>query len=83
MIELSHAIQALRPNSEFTYENDDYSTIQWQVLEGKAPTIAEVNAKIAELQAAETAAETQKAAQKQALLDRLGITADEAKLLLA
>lgn len=45
------------------------------------PTEAEVNAKIAELQQAETNAETKKASAKQKLLD-LGLTEDEVKALI-
>jgi hypothetical protein len=80
---LADAIKSLRPSSEFSYTDDDYATIQWDVLEGKAPTQAEINAEIAKIKADEiTEAET-KANAKAALLDRLGITADEAALLLS
>jgi hypothetical protein len=80
---LADAIRSLRPSSEFSYTNDDYSTIQWDVLEGKAPTQAEINAEIEKLKAAEITETETKATAKAALLDRLGITADEAALLLS
>jgi hypothetical protein len=80
---LIRAIQSLRPNSEFTVTNDDYSTIEWHVLEGQAPTHSEVNAAIKTVEAELKADEDSKAAAKTALLEKLGITADEAKLLLA
>lgn len=76
------AIRKLKPGSEFTYTNDDYSTIVWHVLEGKAPTQAEIDAAIEQVKADEEQAATNKAASKAALLARLGITADEAALLL-
>jgi hypothetical protein len=76
------AIRKLRPNAEFSFKNNDYSTIKWDVLEGDAPTQAEIDAAIIQVQADEAAETEAKAAQKQALLDRLGITAEEAKLLL-
>lgn len=80
---LSEAIKRLRPSAEFSYTDDDYSTIQWHVLEGKAPTEAQIESEIAKIKAAEiTEAETKSIA-KAALLDRLGITADEAALLLS
>jgi len=82
-IYLADAIRSLRPSSEFSYTNDDYSTIQWDVLEGKAPTQAEINAEIEKLKAAEIVETETKATAKAALLDRLGITADEAALLLS
>lgn len=80
---LVKAIRELKPNSEFAFQNDDYSTIEWHVLEGKAPSKIEVDSKIAEIKAAEEAAEQNRVAAREALLSRLGITEDEAKLLLA
>jgi hypothetical protein len=77
------AIRTLRPNSEFTFVNDDYSTIEWHVLEGDAPTKAEIEKAIKEVKVNELANAEAKAASKAALLERLGITEDEAKLLLS
>ncbi len=37
------AIRKLKPNSEFSFIEDDYSTIKWDVLEGTAPTQAEID----------------------------------------
>jgi len=76
------AIRKLKPASEFTYTNDDYSTIVWHVLEGKAPTQAEIDSAIEQVKADEAKADADKASAKAALLERLGITADEAALLL-
>jgi hypothetical protein len=78
-LSIPNAIRNLAPNSEFSIKENDYSTIEWIILEGKAPTQAEINAEIKRM-AAEVEAQ---AAAKVALLDRLGITADEAKLLLS
>ena len=77
------AIQHLRPNAEFSFEENDYSTIKWDVLEGEAPTWAEVQAAHLQVKAAEEATLAEAEAKKQALLDRLGITAEEARLLLS
>jgi hypothetical protein len=82
-IYLSEAIKSLRPSAEFSYLDDDYSTIQWDVLEGTAPTQSEIDAEIAKIKAAEITDAQTKAAAKAALLDRLGITADEAAMLLS
>ena len=79
---LSLAIYALRPDSEYTYTDGDYSTISWIKLEGDAPTQSEIDAKIEEIKAQEIADKTAKARDKAALLNRLGISEDEAKLLL-
>jgi hypothetical protein len=80
---LVKAIKKLKPNAEFSFTDNDYSTIKWDVLEGDAPTQAEVDDAIEQVKADEAQAELDKAAKKAALLDRLGINEDEAKLLLA
>ena len=82
-IYLTEAIQKLRPNAQFSYQNNDYSTIKWDVLEGEAPTQAEIDEAIEQIKIDEVQAELDKAAAKAALLDRLGITEAEAKLLLS
>jgi hypothetical protein len=76
------AIRKLKPNSEFSFQEDDYSTIKWDVLEGKAPTQAEIDAAIEQVKSDEITEAAAKAAKKAALLDRLGITEAEARLLL-
>jgi hypothetical protein len=80
---LLKAIKSLRPNSEFSFTNDDYSTIKWDVLEGDAPTQAEIDAEIVKIKADEEFLAAQRAVDKADLLTRLGITADEAALLLS
>lgn len=80
---LVKAIRKLKPNAKFSYNNEDYSTIKWDSLEGDAPTQAEIDAAIEQVKADEAQAEIAKAEAKAALLDRLGITAEEAKLLLS
>jgi len=80
---LHKAIIYLKPNAQFSYQNNDYSTIKWDVLEGDAPTQAEIDDAIEQVKANEAQAEIEKAAKKSALLERLGITAEEATLLLS
>lgn len=80
---LTQAIRNLRPGSEFSYSDNDYSTIQWIVLEGSAPTAKAVGDEIARLEAADATAAADRAAARTALLARLNITEDEAKLLLS
>jgi len=79
---LADAIKSLRPLAEFSFLEQDYSTIQWDVLDGKAPTKAEIDAEIAKIKADEITEAENKATAKAALLERLGITADEAALLI-
>jgi hypothetical protein len=80
---LVKAINKLKPTAQFSFTDEDYSTIKWDILEGDAPTQAEIDAAIEQIKANEVSQAEAKAAQKAALLDRLGITEDEAKLLLS
>jgi hypothetical protein len=80
---LTKAIRKLKPNAEFSYTDNDYSTINWIVLDGDAPTQKEIDAAIKQVKADEAQAETTKATSKAALLTKLGITEEEAKLLLS
>jgi hypothetical protein len=79
---LAKAIKKLKPNAEWSFSNNDYTTINWIVLEGQAPTQAEIDAAIEQIKADEITEAATKAAQRQALLSRLGLTEDEARLLL-
>jgi hypothetical protein len=79
---LVQAIKSLRPSAEFSYTDGEYSTIHWDVLKGDAPTKAEIDAEIAKIKDNEVTEAQNKASARAALLDRLGLTADEAVLLL-
>ena len=74
------AIQHIRPDSEFVLTE---GILTWLDKKQTEPTDAEIEAGWVAYQAAQLAEAEAKAAQKAALLDRLGITEDEAKLLLA
>ena len=81
---LSAAIKKLRPNAQFSFTNEDYSTIQWDVLKGDAPTQEEIDAAIEQVKADEAQAELDKAARKsaaEAKLEALGLDADDLKAL--
>lgn len=80
---LFKAIRKLKPTAQFSFENEDYSTIKWDVLEGKAPTQSQIDVAIDEIKADEKAKAEAQAQARTQLLERLGITEDEAKLLLA
>jgi hypothetical protein len=79
---LSLAIRALVGADDFAYTGETYETIQWVTAPSTIPTAAQVAQKIVELKETDAAAVAQKATEKAALLERLGITADEAALLL-
>ena len=80
---LSLAISKLCPTAEFSFSDEDYSTVVWDKLDGKAPTQAEIDITIADIKAEEITAQAKTQTDKTALLAKLGITADEAKLLLS
>ena len=80
---LVEAIKYLNPTAEFVITNDDYSTIVWHQLDGDAPTEKQIDDAIKTIKAAEAAEAEAKAQAKAELLERLNITADEAKLLLS
>jgi hypothetical protein len=77
------AIKLLKPGSQFVLKEDDYSTIEWHILDGDAPTQSEIDAAIEQVKLNDQNATDAAQTQKQAVLDRLGITADEARLLLS
>jgi len=81
---LVKAIRSLKPTAEFVFTDEDYTTIEWHVLEGTAPKQAEIDAQIEQIKADEIAAEADKLAAKataEAKLAALGLTADDLKAL--
>jgi len=79
---LVKAIKKLKPTAEFSFTNDDYATIKWNVLEGKAPTQKQIDDAIEQVKSDEIAQAEARIAQRQLILDKIGLTADEARLLL-
>jgi hypothetical protein len=81
---LIKAIRKLQPTAEFSFTNDDYSTIKWDVLDGEAPTQKEIDAAIKEIKEDEAQAEANKATAKAAAegkLAALGLTTDDLRAL--
>jgi hypothetical protein len=76
--EISQAIFNINPKAEFVLRGDDLSGIEW-LGKDKQPTDAQIIAEIALL----PQRAIEKVAAKEAILAKLGITADEAALLLA
>jgi hypothetical protein len=73
---LSSALQALRPNAEFSFSDQDINTIVWHTEGITTPSQAEIDAAIVELEAADTA----KANARQSALSKLaaiGLTPEE------
>jgi len=70
----------LCPNSEWIIRGGDFDSIEW--IKGEKITKAEYQAGFAKVDAWKAQEEATKATDKAALLERLGITAEEAALLL-
>jgi len=84
MNELQKAICKLRPTAEFSFTDNDYSTIKWDVLDGDAPTQKEIDAAIKEVKAdelAEAQAKAQAKAAAESKLAALGLTTDDLRAL--
>ena len=78
--QITRAIAFIRPNAGFAV--NDSQIVLWESEETQ-PTMEEIEAGWVAYQAAQEAEAEAKATQKAALLDRLGLTEDEAKLLLS
>lgn len=81
MAYFQEALKALRPNKEFsTYEDD--TIIVWNDKSVVTPSKSEIDNKIIELKLQEEATEKAKILAKSVILSKLGLTAEEAELLL-
>jgi hypothetical protein len=83
--DITDAILAIYPASSFKIDGQDLSTLVFLNDSGglDIPTQKEIDDAIIKINLDRKAKEKNDAKAKQAILDRLGITADEAKLLLA
>jgi hypothetical protein len=77
------AIQLIRPGAEFVIIDNDLENIIWHILDGEVPTKNEILDAIEQVEADELQAAQDAATAKAAILERLGITAEEAAALLA
>jgi hypothetical protein len=80
---LFKAIKNLCPDAEFTFTEEDYSSITWIKKDGTPPTQKQIDDEIIKIKANEDKEAAAAAAAKAALLDRLGMTSEEVKLLLS
>jgi tellurite resistance protein len=80
---LHEVIQSLRPGKEFTMFDDDPSTIIWNDPEVTTPSESEIKSATTKYLANQEKEAKAKEATKAALLEKLGITAEEAVLLLS
>ena len=77
--ELEAAIRYLHPEAEFSFIEADFDSLKFDKIDGEAPTLEDITSALKEIKANEVARQKAKAD----LLDRLGITPEEAKLLLS
>ncbi len=75
-----NAIKHIRPNALFVLRGDE---VEWLDEIQVEPTEAEIKKGLTEYEAAQKVEAEARAAQKAALLNKLGITAEEARLLLS
>lgn len=78
------AVRKLKPNSEFSITDNNYSTVKWDVLVGNAPTQTEIDVAIEQVKAEEIQAEATKATAKAAAeskLAALGLTTNDLRAL--
>jgi hypothetical protein len=80
---ITRAILELSPTAEFSFKEDDLSTLEWHNSKAKRPTDEEILAQYSLTETNIAAEASQKIVDKEALLKRLGITAEEAALLLS
>jgi hypothetical protein len=83
-IQLIKAIKFLKPTAEFVMKESDYNTIEWHILEGDAPTQAEIDAAIEIIKQEEAQAQEESQAKREAALAKLaalGLEPDDLKAL--
>ena len=80
---LIKAIQRLKPNVDYSFTDADYATIKWELSPSEAPTQKQIDDAIKTIKAEEIAEAEANAKAKAALLKQLGITEEQARLLLS
>ena len=83
MATIAQALHKLRPNTEWVLQGDDLSTLEFIKPKNTIhPTEAEVDAVLKSIDAELVSEQKTKATARQAIADRLGLTADELQVLL-
>jgi hypothetical protein len=80
--ELSDAIFHIAPDAEFSFTETDLDSLKWYSKDIEKPSVEAILAAVPLAKTKFEAAQKELQAEKQALLERLGITAEEAQLLL-
>jgi hypothetical protein len=82
-LHIAEAITALRPDAHWHMVGNTLDGLVWEDEEQTAPTQEEVDAKLIELEAELEATKVANVAQKAAILERLGLTEDELRVVLS
>jgi hypothetical protein len=82
MIKGPDIVNFLCPNVEFAMNGDDFDSIVWINVKEAPITKKQYEEGFAEYEVWKSEQDAAKVAAKQAILNRIGLTADEAKLLL-
>jgi hypothetical protein len=77
----TRAIHKLRPNTEWVL--DEHTGLSFRDESIVVPTNAEIDSAMEQIKTDEITEAATKATQRQAILDRLGLTSEEANLLLS
>lgn len=81
-VTLADAIRHLVPDSQFSYDEEDLDTLIWDGPEGKQPSKKEILDTLKVVEKLKKDEAKAKAEARAAILDRLGLTAEEAAILL-
>lgn len=76
------AIRNLAPDAEFSFSESDLSTLKWDSTEIAEPSLEAIASEVEKIKRDETIESQNRIKQKTELLNKLGITAEEARLLL-
>jgi hypothetical protein len=82
MTDYAAVLTANYAGKEWSLSDNDYATLEWYSA-GTAPTQAELDAQWPSVQTKLAKAITDKVSARQAVLDKLGLTADEVAALLS
>lgn len=83
MTSIASALKATYPTAEFVISDNDPETLEWHSTDIAKPTDKEIESAVANYQTLIAAQKAEKDAARQAVLDKLGLSADEVAALLA
>lgn len=83
MTSIASALKATYPTAEFTISDNNADTLDWHNTDIPKPTKAQINAAVANYETIMANQAATKAAARQAVLDKLGLTAEEVAALFA